>query len=106
MRTSESADIDLGCGPGHPGHVLRARWPGATVVGADDSDEMITRARADARRGPSAAALTSRQRRSLSTAPWVPTPRPNASGRTSRHRGRRRRAERRRTSRPAPTGHR
>jgi len=39
--------VDLGCGPGHLTAVLRARWPGATVLGVDSSAAMIDRARAD-----------------------------------------------------------
>jgi trans-aconitate 2-methyltransferase len=39
---------DLGCGPGNLTAVLARRWPGATVVGVDNSAEMITTATADA----------------------------------------------------------
>jgi trans-aconitate 2-methyltransferase len=39
--------VDLGCGPGHLSGVLRARWPGASLVGVDASPAMIDRARAD-----------------------------------------------------------
>jgi trans-aconitate 2-methyltransferase len=39
--------VDLGCGPGHLTAVLRARWPGATVLGVDSSEQMIDRARAE-----------------------------------------------------------
>lgn len=39
--------VDLGCGPGHLSHVLRARWPRATVVGVDASAQMVAQARAD-----------------------------------------------------------
>ncbi len=38
---------DLGCGPGNSTAVLADRWPGARVVGVDNSPEMIGRARAD-----------------------------------------------------------
>jgi trans-aconitate 2-methyltransferase len=38
---------DLGCGPGHLTAVLARRWPGATVVGVDNSAEMIATATAD-----------------------------------------------------------
>jgi trans-aconitate 2-methyltransferase len=39
---------DLGCGPGNLTAALAQRWPGATVVGADNSPEMIAAARASA----------------------------------------------------------
>jgi trans-aconitate 2-methyltransferase len=39
---------DLGCGPGNLTVELARRWPSATVVGVDDSPEMIERARAGA----------------------------------------------------------
>ena len=42
-----STIVDLGCGPGQLTRVLRARWPGARVLGVDSSPEMIARARAD-----------------------------------------------------------
>jgi len=32
---------DLGCGPGNLTHVLARRWPGAEVIGVDNSAEMI-----------------------------------------------------------------
>jgi trans-aconitate 2-methyltransferase len=35
---------DLGCGPGHLTAVLARRWPGATVIGVDNSAEMIATA--------------------------------------------------------------
>jgi trans-aconitate 2-methyltransferase len=35
---------DLGCGPGNLTQVLAQRWPGAEVVGVDNSAEMITAA--------------------------------------------------------------
>ncbi len=35
---------DLGCGPGNLTGVLARRWPGARVVGVDDSPEMIAAA--------------------------------------------------------------
>ena len=37
---------DLGCGPGNLTAALARRWPGATVVGIDNSTEMIDAARA------------------------------------------------------------
>ena len=45
---------DLGCGPGNLTAVLARRWPDATVVGVDNSPEMIAAARASADDGASA----------------------------------------------------
>ena len=39
---------DLGCGPGNLTAALAQRWPDATVVGVDNSSEMIAAARATA----------------------------------------------------------
>ena len=39
--------IDLGCGPGNSTALLAQRWPQARVLGVDNSEEMLTRARAD-----------------------------------------------------------
>ena len=38
--------IDLGCGPGNSTGLLTARWPGARVTGMDNSEAMLTEARA------------------------------------------------------------
>lgn len=38
--------IDLGCGPGNSTGVLRQRWAEASIVGLDNSEEMIRSARA------------------------------------------------------------
>lgn len=38
--------VDLGCGPGNTTAQLLDRWPGARVVGIDNSAEMIERAKA------------------------------------------------------------
>ncbi|MEL7028489.1 MAG: methyltransferase domain-containing protein [Pseudomonadota bacterium] len=37
--------VDLGCGPGNSTALLRARWPGASIVGVDLSEEMLKAAR-------------------------------------------------------------
>jgi trans-aconitate 2-methyltransferase len=47
---------DLGCGPGNLTAVLARRWPGATVVGVDNSPEMIAAAAENA--APAAGNLT------------------------------------------------
>lgn len=39
--------VDLGCGTGHLTALLAARFPAATVIGVDSSDEMIDAARQD-----------------------------------------------------------
>jgi trans-aconitate 2-methyltransferase len=36
---------DLGCGPGHLTQALSERWPGALVVGVDNSPQMLEQAR-------------------------------------------------------------
>ena len=41
--------VDLGCGPGTLTAVLAQRWPGADVVGVDNSPEMISAAEAGRR---------------------------------------------------------
>jgi trans-aconitate 2-methyltransferase len=42
--------VDLGCGPGNLTAALAQRWPGADVVGVDNSPEMVTAAEAEAGR--------------------------------------------------------
>jgi trans-aconitate 2-methyltransferase len=44
--------VDLGCGPGNLTVTLAQRWPGADVVGVDNSTEMISAAQAEAARQP------------------------------------------------------
>jgi trans-aconitate 2-methyltransferase len=39
--------VDLGCGPGHLSALMRARFPDASILGIDSSEQMIDRARAD-----------------------------------------------------------
>jgi trans-aconitate 2-methyltransferase len=39
--------VDLGCGPGNSTELLRSRWPTARVIGVDNSEEMLQRARSD-----------------------------------------------------------
>ncbi len=39
--------VDLGCGPGNSTAPLKARWPEATVLGIDSSDELLTAGRRD-----------------------------------------------------------
>lgn len=39
--------IDVGCGPGNSSRVLKNRFPDAHVLGADSSENMLTRARED-----------------------------------------------------------
>jgi trans-aconitate 2-methyltransferase len=39
--------IDIGCGPGNSTQILRQRWPNSSIVGVDNSEAMIKRARKD-----------------------------------------------------------
>lgn len=39
--------IDLGCGPGNSTRVLKNRFPNASVIGADNSKNMVEKARTD-----------------------------------------------------------
>lgn len=58
---------DLGCGTGELTHHLSQRWPGATVIGIDNSEEMIRRAH------PSATVTFLRQ----SIEDWMPESAPD-----------------------------
>lgn len=39
--------IDIGCGPGNSTEILRRRWPGAEIIGLDNSANMLEKAAAD-----------------------------------------------------------
>jgi trans-aconitate 2-methyltransferase len=39
--------IDIGCGPGNSTQILYQKWPNAEIVGIDNSEEMINKARED-----------------------------------------------------------
>ena len=42
---SPASVLDLGCGPGNSTKVLKDKFPNAIVVGADNSDEMLSKAK-------------------------------------------------------------
>jgi trans-aconitate 2-methyltransferase len=42
---SPGAVVDLGCGAGNVTAILKARWPGADVLGIDNAEPMLERAR-------------------------------------------------------------
>jgi trans-aconitate 2-methyltransferase len=44
--------VDLGCGPGNLTAAMARRWPGADVVGVDNSQEMLGTARAETGQWP------------------------------------------------------
>jgi trans-aconitate 2-methyltransferase len=46
--TGPAQVVDLGCGPGNVTTILKARWPGADVLGIDGSGPMLEKARAAA----------------------------------------------------------
>jgi trans-aconitate 2-methyltransferase len=46
-RAAAGRVVDLGCGPGNSTALLRERWPEASLVGVDSSEEMLRRARLD-----------------------------------------------------------
>lgn len=39
--------VDLGCGPGNSTALIHQRWPAANVIGVDNSQRMLDRARSD-----------------------------------------------------------
>jgi trans-aconitate 2-methyltransferase len=39
--------IDIGCGPGNSTQILQQKWPSSEIVGIDNSEEMIRKARED-----------------------------------------------------------
>lgn len=47
LSGSASDIIDLGCGPGNSTRVLKNRFPNAHIIGADSSENMLEKARAD-----------------------------------------------------------
>ena len=69
--TSPRYVADLGCGPGNLTAALAQRWPDATVVGVDNSPEMIAAAQAT-RTGTGRAEPLVRARRRVGLAPGTP----------------------------------
>lgn len=47
LEGSPRGIIDLGCGPGNSTRVLKKRFPNAHIIGADNSENMIAKARED-----------------------------------------------------------
>jgi trans-aconitate 2-methyltransferase len=52
QATDPSCVADLGCGPGNLTAYLAGRWPGAEVLGVDNSPEMISAARTETGQRP------------------------------------------------------
>ena len=65
--------VDLGCGPGNLTAALAERWPGAEVLGVDNSAEMIEAAQAAAARRGRTAQLRARPTSGTGspTGPWT-----------------------------------
>jgi trans-aconitate 2-methyltransferase len=61
--------VDLGCGPGNLTAALAQRWPGATVVGVDNSPQMIATAQESTGRGSTGQAGTGRASAGQAAAP-------------------------------------
>lgn len=45
LLENPSSALDVGCGPGNSAAILKARFPGAKVIGIDNSEDMLTKAR-------------------------------------------------------------
>ncbi len=45
--TGQKRIIDIGCGPGNSTDILRRRWPEASIIGLDNSKNMLEKAAAD-----------------------------------------------------------
>ena len=45
LSVSPESILDLGCGPGNSTKVLKDKFPNAKIIGADNSDEMLAKAR-------------------------------------------------------------
>ena len=45
LSVSPESILDLGCGPGNSTKVLKDKFPNAKIIGADNSNEMLAKAR-------------------------------------------------------------